>query len=346
MTNSPTDIIDSNQDLLAMPVDQFGRYGIVAQKIKELAKSKGQGQITILDIGGYKGEIHRFFNKTDASITVLDLYESNDKNYVKGSALDMPFKDNSFDYVVSFEVFEHIPRIDRTKYVEEAMRVSKGTFILTAPFSGDNDQVLKSEEYVNSLWKSMHGEDHRWLQEHIVYKTPKEKELEDILTDKKLDYKKIGNNDLILWNMMLSFNYLTTLFRDSGLNPEVQSFYNKNAEILESNTDAYYRYIYVIGTDSSILGEEKGASISVAEKRDKTNQLINKLFISTSRDIKESFATKQLELDRVAKELEQRIKMYDSLNKEFENTRKALPAPKRTLPVKIIQKTKQIFKKL
>lgn len=337
--------IDDDQSLLSMPIDQFGRYGIVAQKIKELVKAKGQKKVTILDVGGYKGEVHRFFNENEALITVLDLFESNEDNYVKGSALDMPFEDNSFDYVVSFEVFEHIPRDDRVKYIEEATRVSKGTFILTAPFSGVDDEVLKSEEYVNNLWKSMHGENHIWLHEHILYRTPKEVELEDILKDKKLSYKKIGNNDLVLWNMMLSFNYLTTLFRGSGLNPDVQRFYNQNAEVLESNSDAYYRYIYVIGTDAALLEGEKNIQVSSTEKIEKTNQLINEVFLSISKDIKKSLDSKQSELDKAAKELELRIQMHDSLNKELENAGKALDAYKRMLPVKIVQKTKQIFKK-
>lgn len=338
--------MDYDQKLLTIPIDQFGRYSIVAQKIKTLMKIKNQKKVSILDIGGYKGEIHQFFEKSEATITILDLPDNDEKNYIKGSALDLPFKDDSFDYVVSFEVFEHIPRDDRKKYIDEAIRVSKGIFILTAPFAGINNEVGKSEEYVNSLWKNMHAEDNRWLQEHISNKIPTEKELEDILKDRKMIYRKMGNNDLMLWNLMLSFNYITTLYRGNGLNPDVQLFYNQNTDVFESNADSYYRYIYIIGDDASLLKDENCVKSSRIEKRDMVNQLINKIFIAISTDIKENFDKKQIELDKVAKELEVRIAMYDSLYKEYESIYKILNKYKNTIAFKITKRMKIILKKL
>lgn len=332
-----------NDNLLQMPIDQFGRYFIVAQAIKELAKQNNQKSFKILDIGGYKGEIHRFFSSDEASVTVMDLNDSSDKNYVKGSALDIPFDDNSFDYVVSFEVFEHIPRSSRQKYIEEAMRVSKGTFILTAPFSGDGNVVSKSEVYVNSFWKVMHKEDHKWLQEHIQYKIPKESELESILGENRLNFVKIGNNDLVLWNMMLSFNYLTTLFRGDGLNSDVQSFYNQNATVLESGSSAYYRYIYVIGKGAEIIKSKNKKQITESEKVDKINQLTNKVFSSIALDVKSALNDKQLEIHKVSKMLEERIKMYDSLAQELESIKKIVFFYKRLLPIGLINKLKRFL---
>lgn len=329
-----------NIDNLSMPIDQYGRYGIVAEKIKELMATKGQEKVTILDIGGYKGEIHRFFKESEASITVLDLYDCDDLNYVKGSALDLPFKDGAFDYTVSFEVFEHIPRKDRAQFIKEAIRVSKGAFVLTAPFAGGNNEVLQSEIYVNDLWKKLHHENHPWLYEHISYKTPKTEELESILKMQELAFKKTGNNELVLWNLMLSFNYITTLFRPSGLNPDIHRFYNENVDILESHASHYYRYVYVIGEDSEKVTLAKTNAVPYVEKVQKTSELINKVFLGIAEDIKEKANLKQKELDKVSKELELRISLHDSLQEETMRIQGLLELERNSYPLKVAKKIK------
>lgn len=307
---------------IAMPIDQYGRYGIVAQQIKDFKKQKKQQKIKILDIGGYKGEIHRFFTSKEADITIVDLYDSKDKNYVKGSALDLPFDDNTFDYVVSFEVFEHIPRKHRELFISEALRVGSGSLILTAPFSGDHDEVLRSEVSVNEFWRTMYGDDHPWLKEHIDYRTPKRTELESILKAKRLPFVSVGNNDLILWNFMVSFNYLTTQFRGSGLNPEVQEFYNKNTHYFESNAQSYYRYIYTIGADAKLLKEANYNRtkdiISDVDKQEKSIELIQRVFVAIAADVKRLKSEQRKEVRLLSRKLEERIKLYDSLVEELQ----------------------------
>ena len=52
-----------------------------------------------------------------------------------GSALKLPFKDSSFDTVVSWEVLEHIPAYTESKMFKEVNRVlkDKGSFYLSTP---------------------------------------------------------------------------------------------------------------------------------------------------------------------------------------------------------------------
>jgi len=308
-----------NKKLLALPIDQFGRYYIVSSIIKELAESKKQNKVKILDIGGYKGSISNFFSKDFATVTIIDLYDSDDPNYVKGDALAMPFEDNSYDYVVSFEVFEHIPRPSREQFIKEALRVSKGPVILTAPFSGEHDEVLFSESLLNQFWKSLHKQNHQWLHEHITYSTPKTAELEAILKKQKKSYIKIGNNDLLFWNLMLSFNFITTLYRPSGRNAKVEEFYNRNLEVLESDTDYYYRYIYIIGDESKrkykALNKQKTTK---GQKQKLTYELINKVFTALAKDFDQAMQNKQAEILKLSKELEKRIQDHDSLVEELD----------------------------
>lgn len=312
---------------ISLPSDQYGRYGIVAEKIKFLMKSRGQKSISILDVGGHKGEIHKFFTTSEAKISIIDLFDSNEPNYVKGSALDMPFSNSEFDYVVSFEVFEHIPKKDRNTFIKECVRVSKNEFILTAPFSGSNNEVLNSEILVNRLWKKMHNKNHLWLYEHIQYGTPSEHDLEHILDSQQLKFRKYGNNDLMLWNLMVSFNYLTTLYRPSGLNPKIQEFYNIHDKAFDSNTNEHYRKIYVIGDGSERLKKEAMATTNLSEKNELTNELINKIFIAIATDIKKLQENHQRELNTVSSELINRIKIYDDLAAEHEELSKQLFKP-------------------
>jgi len=54
-----------------------------------------------------------------------------------GSAIKLPFPDNSFDTVVSWEVVEHIPKNTEDKMFKEVTRVLKsgGSFYLSTPYN-------------------------------------------------------------------------------------------------------------------------------------------------------------------------------------------------------------------
>lgn len=57
--------------------------------------------------------------------------------FVVGSANKIPFKDNSFDTVISLEVIEHIPKNTEFIFFKEVDRVLKkgGTFYLSTPYN-------------------------------------------------------------------------------------------------------------------------------------------------------------------------------------------------------------------
>lgn len=313
----------TTSDNKTMPIDQYGRYNVVASVIKQLMAKKNQTKVKILDLGGYKGEIYRFFNKNEAAITILDIYDVDDKNYVKGSAMDLPFDDNSFDYVVSFEVFEHIERKDRELFIKEGARVSRGAFLLTAPFAGDHDEVFKSEVHINDLWQKIHKQNHQWLHEHIMYKTPKTTEIESILNKQALLFKKIGNNDLILWNLMLSFSSYKTLFEPTGRDIDIQFFYNDNYEILDSNTDHFYRYIYIIGPDTESVELAKNTDVPIERKVETVTKLISLLFMKMSSDVLKDRVWRQKRIEKVVIERDHQIHLMrdraDIHQKELES---------------------------
>jgi len=150
----------------------------------------------VLDVGCGDGLLTYFLAKSGADVTGVDneelglqyaaqqlaLHDQNKKlhyKFVQSSAYQMPFKQNSFDVVVSCEVIEHLG--DPEKMLAESVRVLKegGKFILTTPhrlteFPQDKNHVkeyfpqeLKKivEKYFNNvcvksthhmLWRSLY----------------------------------------------------------------------------------------------------------------------------------------------------------------------------------------------
>jgi len=95
----------------------------------------------ILEIGSGKGTMVNYLSKQGYDIIGTEInekYISFAKNNFsiklkKMSGENIKFKDNSFDLVISFDVFEHIPNSD--KHLQEVKRVlkPKGHYLLQTP---------------------------------------------------------------------------------------------------------------------------------------------------------------------------------------------------------------------
>ncbi len=92
----------------------------------------------ILDIGCGDGEYTSLFCKNGNEVIGLDLKnyvkpEYKKFEFVKGNAKDLPFPNESFDLVISFDVIEHVE--DDEAFLAEAYRVVKkrGRILLETP---------------------------------------------------------------------------------------------------------------------------------------------------------------------------------------------------------------------
>lgn len=229
--------------------DQYGRYAIVRDIIN--ANRKDNEIFKVLDVGG-RGNILRQFLAKD-KVFYLDPYvETKDDNYIKGNGCAMPLKAESFDWVVSADVFEHIPKKDRSSFLSENLRVAKKGVVLVAPFY--SKEVQEAEISANENYKTLAGEEHIWLKEHIDNGLPKEKEIEDSLLLKKYQYQKINNNMLLLWEhltnvgFMVAHNYSTDIKKKFE---DINSFYNMNIAPLD-HEEGSYRKVYFIKKDKNL----------------------------------------------------------------------------------------------
>jgi ubiquinone/menaquinone biosynthesis C-methylase UbiE len=91
---------------------------------------------------------------------------------VNGDATNLQFDDQSFDYVVSSDVLEHIPPTLREKAVTEWLRVAKKELILAFP-EGENSEIHDRELYENFKKKGLSDFSEKFFKEHLEYGLPK-----------------------------------------------------------------------------------------------------------------------------------------------------------------------------
>ena len=110
---------------------QFAKPYIVNKKVLDLGCGTGYGSAELISMGA------KSVDGVDLSKGAIGFaranYKKNRLSFKIADALNLPFKDNTFDCVVSFEVIEHVK--DYTKYLTEAFRVLKkgGYFIFSTP---------------------------------------------------------------------------------------------------------------------------------------------------------------------------------------------------------------------
>lgn len=105
----------------------------------------------VLDTGGGYGYLKHFLSENQIYFNLeysKEIQKYDESSYrVMGSGLSLPFKNNSFENVVSGDVLEHVP--DKRKYLKECFRVLKhdGVFVINTPTIGTT-----LERYYNSIW--------------------------------------------------------------------------------------------------------------------------------------------------------------------------------------------------
>ena len=235
-----------DEDLTSLPIDQYSRQKWAAIFIDSLRGDSKK--LSILDVGGYKGKTALFHDKDD--VTVCDLFDVHEPGYVKGDGRKLPFKDNEFDYAVTFDTYEHVPRGDRKSFVEELCRVAAQGVVLAAPFDDQTHTVSQAEKDLNQYHIQLYGKDHPWLKEHIEYKIPQQSELESLIEQAGHHYTVLSSNDLTAWMVVQSIYFSIDLDDDlRGRVDDINRFYNKHLTYLDIPSDISYRKVYFISQD-------------------------------------------------------------------------------------------------
>ena len=261
-------------DLTSTTIDQYTRQKWASVFIKSLRKDK----VRILDVGGYKG-ITSLFSPQD-EVIICDLFDVDEPNYVKGDGRKLPFKDGEFDFVVSFDTYEHVPRDGREQFMAELVRVAKEGVIVAAPFDNEDGTVHLAEVSLNEYHKKLYeGKEHPWLQEHIDFRIPKRDEIEALLKKQKMDYVSMASNDLYSWALFQTIYFSIDLDDDlRGRADDINRFYNTNFEQIDPADDnTSYRRIYFISKNKKNIEQVD----NLIQSRTKNQSLVKKLEFTT-----------------------------------------------------------------
>lgn len=132
-------------DRLGGKFDEFMSDYDVQQRMKliftQLLADKNLNGKTVLEVGCGTGRFSKKIHELGAQLTIVDIGESLVKNVsetlsckgIVADACDLPFEDNTFDFVISSECIEHTPNPESA--IIQMCRVCKpsGTVCLTTP---------------------------------------------------------------------------------------------------------------------------------------------------------------------------------------------------------------------
>ncbi|MBN2383179.1 class I SAM-dependent methyltransferase [bacterium] len=239
-----------------IPFDQYARYRDL-RHIVELSRGQTSwhpSEFSILDVGGFFQPISGgpylplkiFF--PDASTVVLDRTHTDSglADYLIGDGLDLPFGDQSFDWVNASDTLEHIPIDRRQTFIKELLRCSRKAVTISAPIG--NEAVQLAENLVVAYLKRVLKFDHQALMEHRQCGLPVPEDVVDQVKqiDPQLECEVLPSGNLYRWvYLMLSRHLYISLAPQEGLNPEMDALFN--TLLYDSDhVPPTYRNIYLI----------------------------------------------------------------------------------------------------
>jgi hypothetical protein len=249
MTAIQPSVAESDDALLRLPFDQYGRYRMVREAVEAARAALGRERLSILDVGGYYQEAdgtprlpsQQFLG--DQELTVLDLPECDLPGYVQGDGTAMTFGDSSFDLVISCDTLEHIPPDLRDQFVRELARVARYGVLLICPID-DHRTALAEQVLYAYIQAELHAK-HDQLREHREYGLPQLPLVRQSFEGAGCTARDYPSGDLHAWlPMMLAKHYLMR-FADSP--PELQygldELYNRGYALAERREPSYRRLI-------------------------------------------------------------------------------------------------------
>jgi len=262
----------------ALPFDLYQRYRLCSDIVKVLRPK------SVLDAGGYLGDEHGHlavshdFFQTDGSsspeVTVTDVRQCDHPDYLRASAWEQPFDDQSFDLVLSLDVLEHLPESERPRFLSELDRLSRQWILLGAPFS--SPEIEKAE---TRLADSLMGT-RRFLQEHRELGLPELAAVQGFYLSKGYTVSTFPNGYLPAWLywQVTSQHYFG--LNDYDLIREYNSLYSA-VSYPSDNREPAYRHILLVAK-SGITPSVKSELAGLLSNSSEGNSPLEKLALDPS----------------------------------------------------------------
>ena len=109
--------------------DELGRFSSYWHQVHEALSPQPE---TLLEVGPGTYLFHDYLTRRGVSATILDIVPPEQPGVV-GTVTHLPFRDNSFDVAVAFEVLEHIPFDQFPIGLVELCRVARRRVVVSVP---------------------------------------------------------------------------------------------------------------------------------------------------------------------------------------------------------------------
>lgn len=241
---------------LDLPFDQYQRYRIIADAL-EILREGDPSPLRILDVGGGEGIALHFF--PDDGLEILDQTIAEDiPNFVQGDATAMPYEDGAFDYVMSVDVYEHIPPEARQKYLSELRRVAGKGVLLAGPF--ESEAVRAAERLVNELHRAVHLQGNVWLEEHKENSLPDLPQTREFFEEYRDGVTVMPNGYLPHWIAMLSMVFYGVKLGDEmrELFDRFNYFYNEFMYQYDNSEPCYRHLLVALKEDREVSFDRLG----------------------------------------------------------------------------------------
>jgi len=184
----------------------------------------------VLDVGGYDGywlSTQKAKNKYVLDLEIKKNYKNID--YVKASALKIPFESNHFDQVFAFDVLEHIEEGKEQQFIDELIRVCKinSEIILSTPSKAIKMFPDFMTNYISHKWG------------HFKCNGYSKKDLTKFLSKyENIRYQIVENNALFYRLFYLPVRLCWTMF--PKLTTEVVNLIGINDNKRKSGNNGFY----------------------------------------------------------------------------------------------------------
>jgi len=203
--------------LYSSHIDHWRRYSLVASRIKELNLKS----CLLLDVGGNMGSICEFIDPQQYRILTLDI--NSDAMCFRNTHIDaiiadgcrIPFKNNSFDIVISVDAVEHIPSLKKDEFCRELMRVAKRRVILHCPLDSSDGKFQGSvyDAKFYKWYKTLFKEDIEATKEHLMLGLPTIEKLSSLFPGSVI----YGTQNANIWLKYMKWERIPYVWPVTGL---------------------------------------------------------------------------------------------------------------------------------
>ncbi|PIE23355.1 MAG: hypothetical protein CSA62_08135 [Planctomycetota bacterium] len=162
---SPQDPAEEGGDVF---FDQHSRYASLGRILCELAEAEA----TVLDVGSGEGRLlERYVPGRQCSYLDPLLAADQGDRVLAGGFERLAREERRWDWLVSVDTLEHIPKGDRESFLQTLMARSRVGLIVSGPCEEDL-AAREVDTQVNASYRAKTGRDYPWLAEHEEFGLP------------------------------------------------------------------------------------------------------------------------------------------------------------------------------